>query len=238
MQQKIQPGQYTLNGYTTKFDCGLFAKSTHNAFEIRLRNPLEIRRFSFPEGSEVVPDLFFACCPQLEEVVLPEGMIEIGCEAFKNCSMLKRIELPSTVEHIGTGIIYKSGVTEVVSHSIYVGLTDDCLIDNLTRSLKAYMGNDEEVVIPLNVRDIAPYAFAGKENLRRVVIRENVVRVSGDAFADCPNLKEVEIADTVDYSRGAFAGREVDIVTVESEQTKDDIRLIGFNPRESESTEH
>ena len=238
MQQKIQPGQYTINGYTTNFDCGLFAKRTHNAFEIRLRDPLKINRFSFPEGSEVVPDRFFACCLQLEEVVLPEGIIEIGREAFKNCSMLKRLELPSTVEHIGDAVIYKSGVTEVVSHSIYVGLTDDCLIDNLTRSLIAYMGNDEEVVIPLNVRDIAPYAFAGKKNLKRVVVRENVVRISGDAFADCPNLKEVEIADTVDYSRGAFAGREVNIVTVESESTKETKRIIGFVPGKSENTEH
>lgn len=49
----------------------------------------------------------FLNCKNLEEVILPEGLKEIGAYAFSGCSNLSKVTIPTTVERIGKSAFEK-----------------------------------------------------------------------------------------------------------------------------------
>ena len=53
-------------------------------------------------------------CDKLSELIIPEGVVSIGSEAFKMCNSLKSITLSSTLKEIGNGAFYCSNLEEVV----------------------------------------------------------------------------------------------------------------------------
>jgi hypothetical protein len=77
-----------------------------------------------------------AFAKQLAEVHIPEGIVEIGDEAFYGCDKLKLVELPVSIEKIGGGaffqcsklsdIVLPEHLTEVCGGAFYncVGLRD------------------------------------------------------------------------------------------------------------------
>ena len=50
---------------------------------------------------QLIPEGFFAGFENLETVVLPETLVEIGANAFNGCKNLKNIVIPAKVEMIG-----------------------------------------------------------------------------------------------------------------------------------------
>ena len=54
-----------------------------------------------------------AGCANLQSVVLPEGMTELPSNIFQDCTSLKTVSLPSTLEKIGTSAFSESGLTSI-----------------------------------------------------------------------------------------------------------------------------
>lgn len=52
-------------------------------------------------GITAVRDEAFAYCINLETVVFPEGVVDIGGGVFADCYMLRTVDFPSTVESFG-----------------------------------------------------------------------------------------------------------------------------------------
>ena len=71
------------------------------------------------EGTTVIADSAFNCrfylkdFRNLESIVLPEGMKRIGDTAFLECRGLTHVNLPSSLEYIGTSAFGSTGVREV-----------------------------------------------------------------------------------------------------------------------------
>ena len=59
-----------------------------------------IKRAHIPEGQTVIPESLFAFCKNLEEVNIPDGVVELGRDCF-NYTNLKEVTLPEGVEKIG-----------------------------------------------------------------------------------------------------------------------------------------
>ncbi len=68
-------------------------------FLIVLSVPALASVLTIPSGTKVIEEEAFYCDKSLDEVVLPEGIEEIGPRAFANSS-LKKINLPSTLKKI------------------------------------------------------------------------------------------------------------------------------------------
>ncbi|MFQ9515833.1 MAG: leucine-rich repeat domain-containing protein [Eubacterium sp.] len=69
-----------------------------------------------------------------------------------------------------------------------------------------YIGNDQEVIIPSNVKEIAPRAFRNrryytneKSKLEKVVIPESVQTIGEEAFAMCDKLTDVTLPKSLKY---------------------------------------
>lgn len=160
----------------------------------------------------------------VENVLLPEGLISIGSEAFGNCEELTTITIPQSVTNIGLGAF--NGCTNLESITLPDALES---IDTWAFSRCAAL---KSVVIPQGVKQISHSVFDYCANLTSIVVseenpiydsRENcnaiihtsanelilgnhsstipntVRRIGYAAFYYCKDLKAIYIPDSVTY---------------------------------------
>ena len=83
--------------------------------KIELRTALELKNNAFigeifeelvfPEGMVEIPGSLCEDCCQLRKVVLPSTIKRIDVGAFCGCNSLKSLEIPISVKEIGFGIV-------------------------------------------------------------------------------------------------------------------------------------
>ena len=136
------------------------------------------KEFNFPKDMIILrfhPSItkikacLFGNYTQLREVVLHEGILQIGKEAFQDCTSLESVTLPSTMIKIHAhafhectrlrNIIFNNGLREIETFAFY-GCT----------SL-------ERITIPSTVTDIGNYAFHGCANLREVELKDDGLQI-------------------------------------------------------------
>ena len=66
-----------------------------------------------PSTIEEIGDYAFNCCIVLQKAHLSEGLKKIGISAFEDCFELTEIDIPSTVTDIGSHCFYQIGKTEM-----------------------------------------------------------------------------------------------------------------------------
>ena len=167
----------------------------------------------------------------LETLVLPEG-VEILENAFKNCTELKSVSLPSTLTKIGNsyGVPPFSGCHSLESIEIAEGnevyaSDGNCIMrkaDNtLVLGLKAskipsyteHIGSHafrdsgaESIALPEGVTSIGDYAFAHNDRLKEITLPQSLTSIGWYAFSDCFALGKIAIPDGVtELPYGLFA---------------------------------
>ena len=167
----------------------------------------------------------------LESLVLPEG-VEILENAFKNCTELKSVSLPSTLTKIGNsyGVPPFSGCHSLESIEIAEGnevyaSDGNCIMrkaDNtLVLGLKAskipsyteHIGSHafrdsgaESIALPEGVTSIGDYAFAHNDRLKEITLPQSLTSIGWYAFSDCFALGKIAIPDGVtELPYGLFA---------------------------------
>lgn len=141
-------------------------------------------------------DFSFSEFSFLEQIDLPEGLEEIGHNAFAGCFKLRELQIPDSVRILGKyafdscafcKINLPEGVTEIPE-----GLFAECknlkgviLPDSLTCiGAVAFRGCTSlgEFEIPAGVRSIGISAFQGCSGLRRVILRTGEIDIGENAF--------------------------------------------------------
>lgn len=61
--------------------------------------------FTFPPEVRSIERFMFSGCKDLEEVILPEQVPSIAIHVFEQCSSLKRIRIPASLENIGNPVV-------------------------------------------------------------------------------------------------------------------------------------
>lgn len=169
----------------------------------------------------------FAGLPNLKEVIIPNGVTNIGRTAFTWCTNLEKIILPSSIINIGDNAF--SGCKNLVEIVIPNGVT--------TIAYRAFADCNslKEITIPSSVTDIRGNIFIGCDNLmnfyceienpiyytekgvlyerqrndiilkaypsgrtnKTYTISSNVTVIGESAFAGCNNLTEITIPNNV-----------------------------------------
>ena len=126
----------------------------------------------------------FSGTPNLQTVVLEEGLTRIDASAFRASSSLTSLVIPNSVERIGSACC--QGDTSLTGVSLGAGLTgipDYCFYhsDSLT-----------SLVIPENIANIGYAAFAYSA-LHSLIIPDGVSSIGSNCFSNCTNLSAVTL---------------------------------------------
>ena len=111
---------------------------------------------------------------------IPDGILEIGDNAFENNKGLTEIIIPNSVKEI-TGSAF-NGCQNLAKITLPEGLTQ---IDYYTFERCAKL---ESLVIPNGVKSIGSNAFEDCKNLKELVIPASVTQIMDNAFYGCKKL--------------------------------------------------
>ena len=197
--------------------------SNSNDFEIREG---VLYKYIGPGGDVVIPDGVtgigcdaFKECTNLQSVVIPEGVTHIGHNAFNKCTNLQSVVIPEGVTGIGCDVFNKC--TNLQSVVIPEGVT--------------YIGCDvfyectslQSIIIPEGVTHIGYNAFSECTSLTEIMIPNGVTHIEFGAFFGCTNLKKVHIPSTINRLGRAFIGlKNLQEVIIECEE--DDKKYAKF----------
>ena len=162
------------------------------------------------EGLQVtaIGDQAFAGCSQVERIVLPDTITEIGNRAFY-ASGLKEFTIPASVKTLGTQIFFQADNLDTVYYnSDYANQTTS--IFGATSVKKVAFGGTKvpdnvcqgaaeltEVVIADTVDEIGYYSFEDCTSLYRAEIPSSVGLIGPGAFKNCTSLATLVIPDSV-----------------------------------------
>ncbi len=150
------------------------------------------------EGITNIGDLAFLGCSKITKVTIPSTVTTIGASAFDNCKLLEQIEIPGSITALGNYAFKNSGVVNIVlpSSVTYVGTEafKDC------KDL-------ESIVLSTGMTSIEPRTFSGCSLLSNITLPEGILRVCDGAFEGCTYLKSVSFGSKIQVIYpGAFLG--------------------------------
>lgn len=115
---------------------------------------------------------------------------KIGGYAFHECSSLKEINIPNSINVIGGSVFAGCKFLEKVNlpNSINIIYSDTF----------SYCSSLTHIDIPESVEEIGGYAFYGCSSLVHIDIPEGVKNIYFAAFANCENLISISLPSTLE----------------------------------------
>ena len=186
-----------VSGVNGKVQTGLFSNLKQSVDEEG--NPLFDRN-----GSPIMePDEKWAA---LTEVVIEDGVTEIGNQRFQGCTGLTNVTIPDSVQKIGAWAFYlceglKSvdipANVEIGNSSFRQSSLEQVTVSGGSVGQYAFHRNVSLKKIDINCETIGDEAFSGCDYLTDITLGENVKTLGDKAFYTCDALERVEIPSTV-----------------------------------------
>lgn len=164
--------------------------------------------------TNVVGKAMLASCEKLKRIVLPLQTTKIETDAFRNCSSLHTIEVPTLVESIETS----AGCTALAEINVQAGNSHYCSKDGVLLSgdgksiLWFPMGKKGEYTLPSTITTVGDYAF---RNCRIETFRfaDGLTSIGKYAFYNS-SVKEVSLPSTVKQIPTGLFQKCADLTTV------------------------
>lgn len=147
------------------------------------------------------------------DITIPDNVTNIAKEAFKNCSGITSVIVPSQVYSIGENaflnvpkLTYSGIATGAPWGALELNLIDGDFVyaDGAKKYLKEYNGRLDDVSIPEGVETIGKQAFYLNRYVKNVTLPSTVKTIEYQAFHWTDNLKNISIPSSVE-SIGAEA---------------------------------
>lgn len=158
-----------------------------------------------------IGDYGFNGCINVQNILVPKGIIKVNNYAFEDCPSLTNISLPNTLTFIGNGVFGWSAietinipesVTSIGSYSFV-----DCqMLKNVILPSTLTIINDglfcgcinlTNISIPNSLLNIGRQSFYGCSSLEEIVIPEGVTSIGDEAFVGCSSLTSIVIPKRV-----------------------------------------
>lgn len=158
-----------------------------------------LEEISLKEGITEIGQFAFARST-LKKIEIPEGVTDICYGAFYHCDGLENVSLPDTVMNVEPKAFAFTAMMDNFKNS-----GTDFLVNGGV--LLAYNGSDSQVFVPGGIRVIAAEVFAGHEEIESIRLPDSVLVVGEAAFEGCTGLRQVNLGAGVEQIKDrAFAG--------------------------------
>lgn len=147
-----------------------------------------IQEVVFPDGLVEIGRQAFYNCAKLSSVQfpIPNTVKKISNDAFAGCTSLTEIPMPHGIEEIGRGAFARSGIKTF-------DFPSSVKMKELPSQLFRACSNLRRVRISPKFCHIGVAAFEECRSLRNINIPEGVIDIAGAAFSDCYALQTVEL---------------------------------------------
>ncbi len=154
-----------------------------------------------PEGVEEIGEEAFANLDNIISIVLPDSLKVIGTVAFSGCKSLKNINIPNNVVEIHAFAFSGCESLENINISNNVTLIGWGAFSNCV-SIK-------HIVLPDSLKFIGASVFEGCKALDNFTIPKGINEISSFFFHDCKSLSGISITDNITkIGMRAFEGCE------------------------------
>ncbi len=143
----------------------------------------QIKNILIENGVTNIGNYAFYNCTNLTGITIPTSISSIDDYAFSNCTSLANIMIPNSVENIGYRAFYWCRSLE----SIEIPNS----IKNISGYTFYYCTSLTSVSIPESVKSIGGSAFAVCSGLTSITIPSGVTSIGSYAFENCKSLKDI-----------------------------------------------
>ena len=148
--------------------------------------------YHYYTSDDVIGAYAFKNCSDLTSLTLPSSVTRIGDYAFKNCSGLTSLTLPSSVTRIGDYAFYNcSGLTS---------LTLPSSVTSIGEFAFSYCSGLTSLTIPSGVTSIGMSAFEYCSSLTSLTLPSSVNEIGIYAFHGCSGLTSLTLPSSVTSS--------------------------------------
>ena len=150
-----------------------------------------------PEGvTELAPCLFWDN-QVIEEVILPDTLVNISGDTFYNSSNLRKVNIPKNVKFMGNNPFAGCPNIEVNNESPFFNLVDGILYNRDFTRLIYYpiSKKDDRYEIKEGCRILGKHSFYLCDNLKEVVIPSSIIKLENNPFSGCTKINLVNKSD-------------------------------------------
>ena len=122
-----------------------------------------------------------------KSIKIPEDITSLEDDAFRGCLRLEDISIPQSVKYIGRLTFAGTGWIEIMKKKNKMTVVNHLLVE------ASECGETAE--IPMEVRRICSWAFAGNDKLREIRFTREQIIVDEFAFRNCFNVRKITMAD-------------------------------------------
>jgi len=179
ISEGLLEGCTSLTTVTTKY-CGteIGKGAFRNCTKLKSIN-LEVYAY---EELKTIGEEAFAGCGELEELVIPDGVVTLKDNAFAGCTSLNSIGIPDSLTDFSPDVFNDTPwKTNILSQ-------DECFIIN---DVIYEIPDVEELEIGYGTKRIASGAADSCPSLTTVRIDDRLETIDADAFSKCRNIKDV-----------------------------------------------
>ena len=149
--------------------------------------PSGLTEYTIPEGVTQIGYNAFVYCTSLTSITLPEGVTQIGACAFYYCTSLTSITLPESLTQIGSIAFY--GCTSLTSITLPEGVTQ--IINSVFEGCTSLTS----ITLPESLTQIGNSAFSGCTSLASITLPEGVTQIETCAFYYCTSLTSITLSE-------------------------------------------
>lgn len=143
-----------------------------------------------PDGIKELGSSCFWDNSSIEKVVLPDSLTNLGGDTFYNCSNLRSIIIPKNVNAMGNNPFAGCPLLKLVNKSPFFILKNGTLYNRRKTRLiyRSINAKNKRFRIPNKTLVIGKHAFYLCNNLERIVISKSVIKLENNPFSGCEKL--------------------------------------------------
>ena len=195
-------------------------------------NCSQLKKVKFGNNVERIGECTFFGCP-LEQISLPESLVEIGADAFTEYNFDQLVILDSVVtigeyafgwgNHLHNATIGKSAKNYFNQSSPIFESCGELTELTVRSEVAEYTGAKSltKITICDTVKELGQWAFAECPNIEEAVVPDSVTKIGYGAFIKDENLKTIELSDNItEIGEGAFYGTRLREIVLPKELSK------------------